>query len=128
MRHLSALLVTSLVALAVAVIADDAVKLVANGRAVKSDPAPMLEDGHVYVPLRAAAQAVGGSATYYPELKQVQICIGAICTIVEQSDGLTVDGRLFVGIRRLAQALQCKVDWDNATKTVIITSPPPSLD
>jgi len=108
--------------------AEDVVKLVANGRAVKSDPAPMLKDGHVYVPLRAAAQAVGGSVSYEPELKQVQICRGPICTFVAQSDGLTMDGRLFVGIRRLGQALQCKVDWDNATKTVIITSAPPGLE
>ena len=109
-------------------IAEDVVKLVANGRAVTSDPAPMLKDGHVYVPLRAAAQAVGGSVSYDPELKQVQICRGPICTFVAQSDGLTVDGRLFVGIRRLGQSLQCKVDWDTATTTVIITSAPPGLE
>jgi predicted RNA-binding Zn ribbon-like protein len=102
-------------------------KLVANGRTVKSDPAPMLKDGHVYVPLRAAAKAVGGEVTYYPDTRQVQICTSDLCTFVEQSDGLTVNKHLFLGIRKLAQALRCKVDWDNRRKAVIITSTPPTL-
>lgn len=108
-------------------VADDTVKLVANGRTVTSDPPPMLKEGHVYVPLRAAAEAVGGEVTYDPDLKQVKICTDMFCTFVEQSDGLTVNSRLFVGIRKLAQALQCKVHWDNAAKTVVITSAPPGL-
>jgi predicted RNA-binding Zn ribbon-like protein len=102
-------------------------KLVANGRDVKPDPPPMLRGGHVYVPLRAAAKAVGGEVTYYPDTRQVRICTSDLCTFVEQSDGLTVNRRLFVGIRKLAQALQCKVDWDNRKKAVIITSAPPTL-
>jgi len=110
--------------------ADDLVKLVANGCVVQSDPAPMIEDGRVYVPLRAAARALDGKVTYYPETKSVIICTATGCTFIEQSDGLTVEGSLFLGLRKLAEALLCNVDWNNRTKTAIITitTPLPSLD
>jgi len=108
--------------------ADDPVTLVANGRVVQCDPAPMIEDGRVYVPLRAAARAVGGKVTYYPETKSVTICTATGCTFIEQSDGLTVEGSLLLGLRKLGEALLCNVDWNNRTKIAIITTPLPSLD
>ena len=125
MRHLAVLL--ALMTIVSTAVAADVVTLVANGKVVKSDPAPMINDGHVYVPLRAAAQAVGAEVEYYPELKLVRLCTATECTMVEQGEGVTVNGSLFLGIRKLGESLDCKVDWDDKSKTVKITTAAPAL-
>ncbi|MFW6155851.1 MAG: copper amine oxidase N-terminal domain-containing protein [Armatimonadota bacterium] len=98
------------------------IALVANGKTIQCDPAPTMHQGHVYVPLRAAAEAVGGDVEYDPAAKRVTICRGPMCTIVMQDEGLTVDDRLLVGIRQVGEALRARVDWDGDTRTVHITA------
>jgi len=98
------------------------ITLVANGRTIVCDPAPSLHHDHVYVPLRAAGEAVGGKVDYDAASKRVTVCRGPICTIVMQNDGITVDGRLLVGIRQVAEALSAQVRWDAPTRTVTITT------
>lgn len=115
---------TILVALGVAAAGD--ITLIANGKTVVSDPAPMMSDGHVYVPLRAAAEAVGGEVKYDAASKTVTICRGPICSFMRQSDGLTINGRLLVGIRQVAEAVGVNVDWDAASRTVRLTNKPPA--
>ena len=121
MRKLLVVL-TVLVALSVATASD--ITLIANGKTVVSDPAPMMSEGHVYVPLRAAAEAVGGEVKYDAASKTVTICRGDVCSFMKQSDGITVNGRLLVGIRQVAEAVGVNVDWDAATKTVRLTDKP----
>ena len=103
----------------------DSIELIANGRTVHSDPAPMMHEGHVYVPLRAAAEAVGGEVKYDPASKTVTICRGAICSFIKQSDGITINGRLLVGIRQAGEAVGVQVNWDAAARAVRLTTPPP---
>jgi hypothetical protein len=110
------------VACAAAAWAQGGVSLVANGEPVMCDPSPTMSEGHVYVPLRAAAEAVGGKVDYDPDTKRVTICRGELCAIVRQDEGMTVDGRLLVGIRQVGEALDARVDWDGATRTVHITT------
>ena len=112
----------AVVAIATTAWAQSGIRLVANGKTVMCDPAPTMSEGHVYVPLRAAAEAVGGEVEYDAATKRVNICKGEMCTIVRQSEGITVDGRLLVGIRQVGEALDAKVDWDGATRTVHITT------
>jgi len=111
--------------LAVGLAAADDIQLIANGRAVHSDPAPVMHEGHVYVPLRAAAEAVGGEVKYDPASKTVTICRGAICSFIKQSDGITINGRLLVGIRQAGEAVGVQVNWDAAARAVRLTTPPP---
>jgi len=108
--------------LALACWAQTGISLVANGEIVVCDPAPTLHNDHVYVPLRAAAEAVGGDVEYDAAAKRVTLCRGPMCTIVMQSDGITVDGRLLVGIRQVGEALNARVGWDAPTRTVTITT------
>jgi len=118
------IVLTILVVLGVASAAN--ITLIANGKTVVSDPTPMMSEGHVYVPLRAAAEAVGGEVKYDAASKTVTICRGDVCSFMKQSDGITVNGRLLVGIRQVAEAVGVKVDWDAATKTVRLTNKPPA--
>ncbi len=118
---------TSIIALVIGLLAlacwaQTGISLVANGKIIVCDPAPALYNDHVYVPLRAAAEAVGGKVEYDAASKRVTICRGPVCTIVMQSDGITVDGRLLVGIRQVAGALNAQVGWDAPTRTVTITT------
>lgn len=115
--------VTVLAVLAVSICwAAGDITLVADGETVPCDPPPMMHEGHVYVPLRAAAEALGWDVHYDAQSKRVTICKADICTLVRQSDGITRDGHLLVGIRRVGEALMVTVDWDARTRTVRITS------
>mgnify|MGYP001115282772 CR=1 FL=1 len=118
MRRLIVML--AVVAFAATVWAQGGITLVANGRTVESEPPPTMHEGHVYVPLRAAAEAVDGKVEYDAAAKRVTICRGDLCTCVMQDEGITVDGRLLVGIRQVGEALNARVDWDGATRTVRI--------
>jgi len=104
------------------------IKLVANGKTVVSNPPPMMHEGRVFVPLRAAAEAVGGEVKYDAASKTIQICRGGLCSFLRQSDGITVNGRLLLGIRQVAEAVNVKVDWDPASRTVRLTARPPGLN
>jgi len=116
------IILLAVVAFAATAWAQGSITLVANGTTIHSDPPPMIHEGRTYVPLRAAAEAVGGKVDYDAATKRVTICKGAMCTLVMQDDGITVDGRLLVGIRQVGEALDAKVDWNGATRTVRITA------
>jgi len=108
--------------IAATALAQGGVTLVANGKTVRSDPPPTLREGRVYVPLRAAAEAVNGKVEYDAATKRVSICRGPMCTFVMQDEGITINGRLLVGIRQVGEALNAKVDWDAGSRTVRITA------
>ncbi len=98
------------------------ITLLANGKKVTSSPTPVLHEGHVYVPLRAAAEALGAEVKYDAAAKRVTVCRGSMCTFVLQREGITVADRLLIGIRQVAEALNAKVEWRGATRTVAITT------
>ncbi len=118
-------------------VAGEPVKLIVDGRTIESEPAPLVREGHVYVPLRVAGEAVGADVTYDADLKIVKLCarppnytLGnhhSACIMIDQSEGLTVNGRLFLGVRKLAESLGSKVKWDSQAKKVLIISAAPSL-
>ena len=74
------------------------ITLIANGKRISSDPPATLQAGRVYVPLRAAAEAVGGKVEYDAATKRVTICRGPMCTVVMQNEGITIGGRLLIGV------------------------------
>ena len=121
MRTLTTVLALAVVALAVS--AQGAITLMANGRLIASDPAPLLHEGRVYVPLRVAAEAIGGKVEYDARTKRVTVCRGDTCTFVMQNEGLTVNGRLLIGIRQVGEALNARVGWDGGQRCVRITTP-----
>lgn len=121
MTRMTLIVLAALVATSVCIASSD-VTLIANGRQITSDPPPMIQDGRTYVPLRAAAEAVGGKVEYDPQTKRITICRGVLCTLIRQSDGITVAGRVLVGIRQVGEALNAEVNWDADTRTVRITT------
>ena len=91
-----------------------------------------------YVPLRRFSELMGAdkiswnaktnTATVKKGTLEVHVSSGALYVgangryffTVEKI--LNISGRLFVPVRPLAKAFSANVDWDNATRTVVITS------
>jgi len=117
------------------------VKVLLDGKALDFDVPPVIEKGRTVVPLRAIFEALGAEVTWNPETRQV----------TAQKEGLTLDltvgsreaywkgpkdghmvslevpprimgDRILAPLRFVSETLGSRVDWDEATRTVRITS------
>ncbi|MDD7352112.1 MAG: stalk domain-containing protein [Peptoniphilaceae bacterium] len=126
------------------------VKLFINGNYIKSDVAPIIENGRTLVPLRVISENLGisvkwdsenKSVTTYKETasgsdfsKSLLLKIGDNKVVKPDESGVNtnealytlevapkiVNGRTMVPIRFIAEAYNLKVDWDSKNKTVVI--------
>ncbi len=111
-----------------------------NGEALAFDESAFIENGRTLVPMRGIFEAVGASV-YWDDEKQtvfasrtkdgettyVTLQIGTTAFINETEFALDVPAKLvgdrtFVPLRFVIEALGEKVDWDESTSTVIITT------
>ena len=100
-----------------------------NGTPVAAaEAAPFLDANHrIQVPLRLVGEALGGQVAWMPEDgriavqaggRLVEMLVGHRVYLVNGRAGLMDtapvirDGRAFVPVRFLAEALRCRVDWD----------------
>jgi hypothetical protein len=102
--------------------ADQIVGLYVDGKLIKCTPAARVRDGVAYVPLRAAADAVGGHTTWQAKSQMAVVCRGNQCVPVKKTQGIVVDGSLLVPMRLVGEALKCKVEWDAKAKRLRITT------
>jgi hypothetical protein len=128
-------------AMGVTAFAGDGITLVVNGETVDftGDQEPVIQNGRTLVPLRAAFEKMGATVTWFDDVRlceatyegvTVGIKIGE--TTVSINDGAEIEsdvpaqiinGRTMVPLRVLSESIGAKVDWDNATKTVTVTTP-----
>ncbi|MDD4239169.1 MAG: beta-propeller domain-containing protein, partial [Desulfotomaculaceae bacterium] len=113
-----------------------------DGQARAMDVAPFVEKDRTYVPLRYLAYALGiqencvswddlnQSATLSsPEGKAIIVTVGqAALTVDGYEQAMDVppllrEGRVFLPVRWLAQALDYEVRWDEANSTVLVGPP-----
>ncbi|MBT9172050.1 MAG: hypothetical protein DDT21_00426 [Syntrophomonadaceae bacterium] len=98
--------------------------------------AGVIDNGRTLVPLRAVFEALGTQVTYDQGViavagsqADVRLRVGSRTADVNGRPHLLdvpsriVDGRTMVPFRFLAEALDCKVEWKPAGRTVVITSP-----
>ena len=114
----------------------DDIKVMLNGNAITFDQPPVIRDDRTLVPVRAIFEALGAEVRWDGDTQTVLSQKGA--TLVQLKIGsniMTVNGReialdvpaqiindrTLVPVRAIAEAYGCKVDWDGATKTVIIS-------
>ncbi|MBO7208832.1 MAG: hypothetical protein J6V58_03735 [Clostridia bacterium] len=109
-----------------------------NGEVMEYDPAPFTKDDRMYVPVRQILEQNG----YYVNYDEKTATVSAINTvnnhyIVMQIGNKTyasgertyqfdvapivIEGRTFVPVRIMYEMMGCKVDYDEATNTAIIT-------
>lgn len=110
-----------------------------SSRVVTADAAPFVRDGRVYVPLRYLALSLGipetGIQWLPPDQKVTLVHNQTTLVLTVGSDKMQVngvlrpmdvapvirDGRTFLPARYVAEAFGCRVAWDQAGQTVIIT-------
>lgn len=116
------------------------IKLVADGKDITSLASPIIENGRTLVPIRFVTEELGGKVDWKDKEKRViiqkdnQIVNLKINSyLVSSEDGeknyslmdvapKIVDGRTFVPLRFVGNALGVGVEWDEATRTVNIDS------
>ncbi|MBQ3110796.1 MAG: copper amine oxidase N-terminal domain-containing protein [Clostridia bacterium] len=98
---------------------------------------PVIVEGRTLVPLRSVFEALGATVEWNNEKRAAISEKGDLVVVVAiDSKEMMVDGtpkaidvpaqimngRTMVPVRAVAEAFGCKVEWDNATRTVIITT------
>jgi|GEM_PF-6139890 len=108
--------------------------LTKNGENIKIDEANFVvpyisEEGRTMVPLRAISESLGAVVDWNAESKTVTITLGdskvEVVIDAQLPDGmgtavLSAEGRTFVPLRYVAEALGAVVDWNAETRTVTI--------
>ena len=112
------------------------ISVIVNDKKVNFDQQPILENGRTLVPLRAIFEALGADVKWDDPTKTVTATKGGIKISLQiGSTNLYVNGnvkildvpaklinsRTLVPVRAISEAFGCKVDWIDATQTVIIT-------
>lgn len=110
-----------------------------NGYKIDADVAPIMVNNRVMVPIRTVTEAFNGKAEWNETAQRVTLCfddreismtIGStqacVETTMEKAVELDVaplirDGRTYVPIRFVAEALDAQVQWSGEEKTILIT-------
>ncbi len=127
----------------------DSIKIVINGDRVVPDSAPVIVNDRTLVPIRAVAEKLHylvdwdnseSAALVSGNDSIIKIAIGAsemekithsfvdgtfetkIERIPLDAQAQIINDRTYLPLRAVSEALGCHVDWDNDTRTVIITS------
>lgn len=134
-RIIGLFLVLIMVFSAVNCFADDDVTLQVNGKVIETDVPPIIVNGRTMVPFRAIFEALDIPVMWNAEnRKAYTIKPDATVILVENNDKMLVNGtmvtlevapfiyndRMLIPARAVCESLQCTVDWDNDTRTVII--------
>ena len=147
MKKLIALILCSVFTCSLTAFADDSeITVIVNGSKVESDVNATIVDGRTLLPVRAIFEALGMVVSWNGETQTakgvgydytVMMTIGSpvvkfyLATDVAEGDEADleieadvppqiIDGRTFVPVRALAEALESTVEWDDNTKTVTI--------
>lgn len=113
--------------------ASSEIKIMVSGKEIKPETPAYIENGRTMVPLRFISEVLGEKVDWNAETKSVIIgdnkAVLAIGSkeidangkkIAIDSPAVIKNSRTFVPLRAISEILGAKVDWDGATKTVII--------
>ena len=141
-------LVMAIGCIGLAAAASQALTIRLDGRAIASDVAPYIdENSRTMVPVRFISEAFDAGVEWFDSTRTVIVTKGAtVIRLIIGSRTITTngadstmdtaatlkDGRTFVPVRFIAEALGLGVGWDGTTNTVILTSgdatKPPTSD
>lgn len=100
--------------------ADTLIEVYIDGKKQDFNPAARVRAGKAYAPLRASADAVGGTVKWIEAQQMAVVCKNEQCINIKKSEGIIVAGRLLIPLRLMAEALQTRVNWDAERKAVLI--------
>lgn len=144
------MLIISTMLFTVPVMASSEIKVICDGKEIQFDQPPINQNGRVMLPIRYVAESLGWDVGYEDGVAELSyvvedgnkryftfIDIGnaeirnfiSVNQVEQINETKSMDpspnilnGRTLVGVRQLAEALYAQVDWDDNTKTVVITS------
>ncbi len=143
-RDMAVILACGLAALLVAPVAAGPTPpvVVLNGEVVELDPPPRVSAGRVLVPFRGIFEALDARVVWDAATRQiraskddtsVELTIGSRSARVDGSvvridvAPQVLDGRTFVPLRFIGEALGAHVNWRSADRTVEIATEPPEV-
>ncbi len=102
--------------------------VVADGRTITNDVAPIIQGDRTLVPIRVIVEALGGNVDWNEATRTVTIEIdGKVLTLVIDKmipgfgQGATIiNDRTYVPIRYIAEYIDAHVDWIAATQQIVI--------
>lgn len=107
-----------------------------NNTPITFDQNPLIINGRTLAPVRAIFEALGATVEWKNDTREVISTKGDVTitmaidstTMYKNGNPITLDvapqiigGRTLVPVRAIAEAFNCKVEWNNDTQTVIIT-------
>ncbi len=113
------------------------IKVLLNGAEVGFDVHPQTISDRTMVPMRAIFEALGATVEWDGETQTVtsvkgetniSLTIGVPGIIIDGTEKaldvapIVIDGRTLVPVRAVSEAFNLNVDWDETTKTVLITN------
>ena len=119
---------------------DEGINILVDGVLQEGGDRPFIENSRVMIPLRAVVEYLNGKVLWYPDEQQVigfrgakgfDLIIGA--SRANLIDGSTstldvpariVNGRTYVPLRFVSEALGCEVRWEDPSRSVWITTLP----
>ncbi len=121
----------------ISVFAQEKISIRINGELCEFDTNPLIINDRTMVPMRAIFEALGAKITWVDRTKTVvgvrnqqiiKLTINSDKAYIDDKEvtldsvPVIVDSRTYVPVRFVSEALGEKVEWDAATKTVVITS------
>ena len=113
------------------------ITLILNDKLIFSEVAPFVENGRTMVPVRLISEAFGADVNWDNDNKLVTITAqdGTVILLTMDSEVITIngvasmmdtvamikDGRTFIPVRYVAEALNLHVDWIQETSTVSLS-------
>lgn len=119
------------------VVASNDIKVLLDGTPINFDVPPQIIDGRTMVPMRAIFEVMGATVDWDENKKSIGAIKGStliIMVIGEKTylskNGVStldvppqiINGRTLVPARAVAECFDCNVTWDNASRTVLITT------
>ncbi|MBP3447825.1 MAG: N-acetylmuramoyl-L-alanine amidase [Clostridia bacterium] len=143
MKRLLATLLVLLLLLQTAIVsvADNSIRIYFMGKQITSDVEPYIENSRTMVPVRMITEKMGYDVLwnpvtrmvtiYSPEKRVVLTIDNAIArigddTVRMDTPAVIRQDRTFVPIRFVSENFGYDVDWDNDTRSVLITKPQPT--
>lgn len=111
-------------------------KISVFGREIQNDVAPKIVNDRTMLPIRIVAESLGGTVTWNGELQRVTIQKGADVILITigadtayvngtavklDAAAFVENGRTYLPLRFVSEALGAQVAWNEAEKTVTIT-------
>ena len=116
----------------------DSISIIADGKKLLCDVAPIITNGRTLVPIRTISEHNDADVTWVSSTKTAKITTDDISirlqidnseallngeSVTLEAPATIIQDRTMVPVRFVAEAFGYKVDWDDATRTVLLTSP-----